>query len=154
METQDGTHRIFRKKKTSETALAGGGKGHGRVELPTQGNNLFVVPKAKHRLLGGSEGELQEKTAGTEVGWTRGTLRVTSPQSHLLLGFLTLVFSVSSTVTHTTFLKTLSREGYREISSWYINSKTQPGSHYAGFRHHHMLVQPSGPFMPHTVLRR
>ena len=47
---------------------------------------------------------------------------------------VSLSFSISSTVAHRSFLKTLSRECHREINSWSINSQAQPGSLHAGSR--------------------
>lgn len=87
-----------------------------------------ILAKIKHRLLRG-----EQRGAPGRGCWTGGTLIVTSLYCHLPLGFLTLLFSISPTVANRAFLKTLSREGSREINSRGINSKTQPGSLHVGF---------------------
>lgn len=69
----------------------------------------------------------------------KGWMNKTDFQSYLPLGSLTLIFSVFFIVAHRPFLKTLSRESYREINSWSINSKT----FHAG--------RPSSQFMPQTI---
>lgn len=47
----------------------------------------------------------------------KGWMNKTDFQSYLPLGSLTLIFSVFFIVAHRPFLKTLSRESYREINS-------------------------------------
>lgn len=92
IEIQDGTYRIFRKKRTSETALAGDGD---MGELSSQLTGKASLLKPNIGCSGESKGVLQEVTSCTE-GW----LDKSDPQSHRPWRSLTLTFSVSPTAAH------------------------------------------------------
>lgn len=62
-ETQDGTHRIFRKERTSETALV---RGRDMGELSSQLKGTAPLLKIELRLFRLNKSVLQEETAGIE----------------------------------------------------------------------------------------